>query len=86
VTKANHHRRAMLRAAPVLVAGIGLFAAGCTVAQVPFPNLTEAEENLSAALVALHRAPDRFGGHKAEATRLIQAALSEIELARRAFR
>jgi hypothetical protein len=25
-------------------------------------------------------------GHKAEATRLIQAALTEIELARRAFR
>lgn len=86
MTKANPHRRAMLRAAPVFVAGIGLFAAGCTVAQVPFPNLTEAEENLGAALAALHRAPDRFGGHKAEAARLIQAALSEIELARRAFR
>jgi hypothetical protein len=33
VTEANSHRRAMLRAVPVLAAGIGMFAAGCSVAQ-----------------------------------------------------
>jgi hypothetical protein len=76
----------MLRALPVLTAGAALLAAGCTVAQVPFPNLTDAEEHLAAALAALHRAPDRFGGHKAEAMRLIHAALNEIEQARVAFR
>jgi hypothetical protein len=86
MTETDSNRRAMLGAVPVLAMGIGLFAGGCSVAQVPFPNLTEAEENLGAALAALHRAPDRFGGHKAEAARLIQAAMGEIELARRAFR
>lgn len=63
---------------------------GCLVtaacAQVPWPNLTEAETHLGLALDALHRAPDRFGGHKAEAARLIRAALEEIEAAKRAYR
>ena len=78
-------RRGWLFALPVL-AGAGVLAAGCTVAQTPFPNLTDAEEHLAAALEALHRAPDRFGGHKAEAIRLIHGALNEIELARVEFR
>lgn len=82
----EHDRRGMLRALPLLAAGVGVLAAGCTVAQVPFPNLTDAEEHLAAALEALHQAPDRFGGHKAEAIRLIHGALNEIELARIAFR
>jgi hypothetical protein len=85
-TDTTNGRRALLRALPFVTAGIGVLAAGCTVAQQPFPNLTEAEESLGTALAALHRAPDRFGGHKAEAVRLIEAALNEIELARRAFR
>ena len=79
-------RRRMLRALPLLTTGTGVLAAGCTMAQVPFPNLTSAEEHLAAALSDLHAAPDRFGGHKAEAIRLIRAALNEIEMARVAFR
>jgi hypothetical protein len=86
MTDIESDRRGMLRALPLLTVGIGIIAAGCTVAQTPFPNLTDAEEHLAAALQALHRAPDRFGGHKAEAVRLIHGALSEIELARVAFR
>ena len=86
MTDTDAARRTLLRALPVLTAGAGLIAAGCTVAQVPFPNLTDAEEHLAAALTALHDAPDRFGGHKAEAIRFIHAALNEIELARVAFR
>jgi hypothetical protein len=86
MTDPDHDRRALVRALPLLTIGVGLAAAGCTVAQTPFPNLTEAEEHLAAALEALHRAPDRFGGHKAEAARLIRGALREIELARLAFR
>ncbi|MBR0652731.1 hypothetical protein GXW78_23945 [Roseomonas terrae] len=86
MTDTNAERRMMMRALPVLVAGAAtITAAGCA-AQTPFPNLTEAEENLAAALQSLHRAPDRFGGHKAEAIRLIHAALNEIEMARVAFR
>jgi hypothetical protein len=86
MTDPDHDRRGLLRALPLLNAGVGMLAAGCTVAQLPFPNLTEAEEHLAAALEALHRAPDRFGGHKAEAASLIRGALREIELARLAFR
>lgn len=86
MTDTEHDRRGMLRALPLLAAGVGVAAAGCTMAQVPFPNLTDAEEHLAAALEALHRAPDRFGGHRAEAVRLIRGALNEIELARIAFR
>lgn len=79
-------RRVLLRALPVAAAGAGLLAARCSDAQVPWPNLTDAELHLSSALDALHRAPDRFGGHKAEAIRLIHGALEEIELAKAAFR
>jgi hypothetical protein len=85
MTETKADRRGWLAALPLL-AGAGVLAAGCTVAQTPFPNLTDAEEHLAAALEALHRAPDRFGGHKAEAIRLIRGALNEIELARLAFR
>ncbi len=81
----NSRRDLAVLSLATAAAGVGL--AGCAVeAQVPFPNLTDAEMHLSAALDALHRAPDRFGGHKAEAIRLIHGALSEIEMARVAFR
>lgn len=86
MTESDTGRRAAISAVPLLALGAGMVAAGCTIAQTPFPNLTEAEEHLAAALSALHRAPDRFGGHKAEAIRLIHGALNEIELARIAFR
>jgi hypothetical protein len=82
MTASETQRRALLPAIAVACVGI----AGCTVAQTPFPNLTDAEMHLTAALDALHRAPDRFGGHKAEAVRLIHAALNEIEQARISFR
>ena len=68
-----------------LLAGAALVS-GCAVAQEPWPNLNEAEYHLGLALDALHRAPDRFGGHKAEAIRLIRGALDEIEVSKRAFR
>ena len=48
-----------------LLAGAALVS-GCAVAQEPWPNLNEAEGHLRLALDALNRAPDRFGGHKAE--------------------
>ena len=86
MTEHEDERRSLLRLLPLLAVGAGVMAAGCTAAQTPFPNLTDAEEHLAAALAALHRAPDRFGGHKAEAIRLIHGALNEIELARLAFR
>ncbi len=44
-----------LLALPVL-AGAGVLAAGCTVAQTPFPNLTDAEKHLAAALEVSRRA------------------------------
>ncbi|MDB5379450.1 MAG: hypothetical protein JWR00_3896 [Rubritepida sp.] len=75
-----------LAALSVATAAVGLALATDAAAQPAFPNLTEAEGHLSAALEALRRAPDRFGGHKAEAMRLIQAALAEIQQAKRAFR
>ncbi|MCK8785804.1 hypothetical protein M0638_15600 [Roseomonas sp. NAR14] len=69
----------------LLLAGTG-FAGGCVVAQTPFPNIVDAQNHLQAALASLERAPDRFGGHKGEAQRLIRAALGELEEAKRAFR
>jgi hypothetical protein len=57
----------------------------CVVAQEPFPNINDAEGHLSAALQSLHQAPPRFGGHKEEAIRLIQQAISELEIAKQAF-
>ena len=48
----------------------------------PFPNLTEAESSLQAAIASLRRAPPAFGGHKAEAVRLIEAAIGEVERAK----
>ena len=68
-----------------LLAGAALVS-GCAVAQEPWPNLDEAEDHLRLALDALNRAPNRFGGHKAEAERLIRGALDEIEISKRSFR
>ncbi|UFN50084.1 hypothetical protein LPC08_05475 [Roseomonas sp. OT10] len=68
-----------------LLAGAALVS-GCAVAQEPWPNLNEAEDHLRLALDALNRAPNRFGGHKGEAERLIRGALAEIEIAKRSFR
>ncbi len=78
--------RRELAALSVATAAVGLALATEAAAQTAFPNLTDAEGHLGAALEALRRAPDRFGGHKAEAMRLVQAALAEIEQAKRAFR
>jgi hypothetical protein len=70
----------------VATAAVGLAIATEAVAQPTFPNLTSAEGHLAAALQDLRRAPDRFGGHKDEAIRLVQAALAEVEQAKRSFR
>lgn len=75
-----------IAALSVAAAAAGLVLASEAGAQPAFPNLTDAEAHLSRALDALNRAPDRFGGHKAEAIRLIRGALAEIEQAKRAFR
>ena len=48
----------------------------------PFPNLNQAEANLQSAIGSLRSAPPIFGGHKAEAVRLIEAALNEVEMAK----
>lgn len=82
----SHASRRNLAALSVATAAIGLAAASEAAAQGNFPNLTEAEGHLGRALESLRRAPDRFGGHKAEAIRLVQAAIAEIEQAKRAFR
>ncbi len=83
---ASGGRRALVRALPLLTIAAGVVAAGCTVAQEPFPNLTDAEIHLSAALDALQRAPDTFGGHKHQAIEMIHGALNQIELARVSYR
>ncbi len=69
----------MLKAAAIA----GLFAvANCAMAQAPFPNINDAEYHLQAAIDSLHRAPPEFRGHKAEAARMIRAAISELEVAK----
>lgn len=75
-------RRLVLAALPAAVASLAITAAAHAE---PWPNLNDAEEHLRIALDALHRAPDRFGGHKYEAIRLIRGALDEIEQAKRSF-
>ena len=80
------NRRAVLSLASA-AALTGLTAlTGCAVAQEPWPNLNDAEAQLRGALESLNRAPNRFGGHKAEAERLIRGALAEIEMAKQSFR
>jgi hypothetical protein len=80
------NRRASLYLASASAAA-GLAAlTGCATAQEPWPNLNDAEMHLNLALEALNRAPNRFGGHKAEAERLIRGALAEIEISKRSFR
>ncbi len=59
-----------------------LLLANCVMAQEPFPNINDGEGHLYAALDSLHRAPSDFRGHKAEAIRLIQSAISELEIAK----
>ena len=80
------NNRSSLRLALLSVLAGMVSMSGCASAQEPWPNLNDAERNLRAALDDLNRAPDRFGGHKAEAQRLIRDALSEIEQAKRSFR
>ena len=59
-----------------------ILMANCVVAQEPFPNINDAEGHLYAALDSLHRAPSDFRGHKAEAIRMVQEAISQLEIAK----
>jgi hypothetical protein len=77
----NTLRRSLL---PITVGA--LLVAGCAVAQEPWPNLTDAEAQLRGALGSLLCTPDRSGGHKTQAARLVHAALDEIGMAKRSFR
>lgn len=79
-------RRDTLPMLSLAVLGTAALTAGCATAQEPWPNLNDAEAQLRGALASLNRAPNRFGGHKAEAERLIRAALAEIEMAKQSFR
>ena len=61
------------------------FAAGA-VAQSRFPYLDSAQAALASALQSLDSAPDRFGGHKTNAQRLIREAQHELTTAAQSFR
>ena len=80
------NRRAFLYLASTFAVAGAAALTGCASAQEPWPNLNDAEAQLRGSLEALNRAPNRFGGHKAEAERLIRGALAEIEMAKRSFR
>ena len=83
-------RTGMWHGWPAVLAGTTLLvtAAGCVAVPGPgpgpFPNLNGAESQLQGAIIALRQAPPIFGGHKAEAVRLIEAAIGEIEAAKNA--
>ena len=74
-------RRAVLAAARAAAALALIPAAGCAI-PAQFPDLDDAEMHVSLALDALRRAPDRFGGHKAEAERLLRQSLDQIAQAK----
>ena len=76
-------RRLALAALPAAIASLALAS---PAKAEPWPNLNDAEDHLRLALDSLRRAPDRFGGHKHEAIRLIEGALDEIEQSKRSFR
>lgn len=61
----------------VLVALVGSFAAGAYAQG--FPNIRGAQGSLQQAMAYLERAPSGFGGHKAQAMRLIRAAHDELD-------
>lgn len=69
----------------LIAVAVCAFAAGA-VAQSRFPNIDSAAGHLNAALTDLDRAPDRFGGYKANAQRLIRDALVQLEQAKANFR
>ena len=74
------------RILPFALAGaLGASTSACAQ-QEPFPNINDAEGALQSAQQSLQRAPDRFGGHKAEAARLIRGAIMELEQAKADFR
>ena len=63
----------------LVVAGlVASFAAGAYAQG--FPNIRSAQGNLREAMARLERAPNVFGGHKAEAMQLIRAAYDELDL------
>ncbi|HTZ34616.1 MAG TPA: hypothetical protein VMB84_01250 [Stellaceae bacterium] len=71
-------RRSLSLAAVTLAVGLVSFAPGA-FAQGPYPEINQAEGSLQAALAQLRAARDVFGGHKAEAERLINQALAQLQ-------
>lgn len=73
-------RIALAAVAALAIAGTG-FLVGEASAQRRHANIDAARRELNTALSHLSRAPDIFGGHKARAIELIQAALAELRAA-----
>ncbi len=69
----------MIKRLLVLVAIVASFAAGAYAQN--FPNIRGAQDSLRDAMAQLERAPPRFGGHKAQAMRLMRAAYDELDQA-----
>jgi hypothetical protein len=66
-------------AAAIAVAGT-LSMAVDSPAQPRYPNIDAAEGALQSALVGLQHTRDIFGGHKANAERLINDAIRQLEI------
>lgn len=69
----------MIKRSLILVAIIASFAVNAYAQG--FPNIRSAQDSLQDAIDSLERAPAGFGGHKAQAMRLIRAAHEELDLA-----
>ncbi len=70
--------RRMQLAAVMFAVALVSFAAG-TIAQGRYPYINQAEGALNAALGHLQAARVVFGGHKANAERLIHQAIGELQ-------
>lgn len=69
----------MIKRLLVVIAIVASFAASAYAQG--FPNIRGAQDSLRDAMAQLERAPPRFGGHKAQAMRLMRAAYDELDQA-----
>jgi hypothetical protein len=65
----------------IFVVALLSFTAG-TIAQGRYPEINRAEGALRAAMNDMHLARNVFGGHKANAARLVNQAIGELEAAK----